>query len=313
MPRKKQRKKSPIKKTVINNPPINDVKPKRSTSTVVTIWGTVIGIILTCILGYHSFKEDFIMSDNEKYEKENFVKGELHSRRLYETNNSNNTQTDNRGISVNTINGDVKYYTVDFPSAIGKHKVNGVLPIYEFVDNKNEYPIIKGIKIQNFINKKEIELHMGTIIFKMQPDFLFEGINILGLSPYTACSDDQDITLGVKDDRLYISTQFKDIKNEDVIGDIEFNHWKMFKPNFLKINQDDSSFEVFDRQGYNAFAIRFFEPNKLVVQGYFVGSSTIAVVNNIESIPCIDKSDIHWKDSAIRAIKKTKSIFKATL
>jgi hypothetical protein len=64
-----------------------------------------------------------------------------------------------------------------------------------------------------------------------------------------------DLILQAKEDRLYVACKFVDIKSSHKIGEMEFNHWKIFNDEISEYYCNDESFEVIDKQGYVVFSI----------------------------------------------------------
>lgn len=77
---------------------------------------------------------------------------------------------------------------------------------------------------------------------------------------------------------LFLSTSFKDIQNNEIVGTISENHWSLFKPNLLNYQNTDSGLVVIDRGGNIIFKINFGLLNILNVDGYFVGIKNVAVL-----------------------------------
>ncbi len=324
--RKKQRiNKLPSQKHFQNANDRPTVAPKKNKFNFWIVVGGIASIITILIAGPQIIH--FFSTPHQKYENESFVKGELKPSKISEEADLSEPATDNNAYYINTIDtsfsddghrGDgsltlfdiksKKKYKINIISTVGTQAVNGSLPFHKIDTGNHLYPNIRGILIPNVERLPEIEIRMGAMIIQLPVNFFRVGVNILGLSPYTICAD-RELVLGVKDNRLYVSTEFKDLQKEEVIGNIEFNHWKLYKPNFLDFRNDDHKLEVRDKQGYIVFSIHFAAPNKLIVQGYFIGANAIATVNNITDAFCYDKSNPHWRDSAINRISKMKSIF----
>ncbi len=62
--------------------------------------------------------------------------------------------------------------------------------------------------------------------------------------------------MAVKDNRMYVSIEFKDLLKEETVGVIEYNHWKLYKYNLLDFHNDDNRLEVIDKQNNIVFSIR---------------------------------------------------------
>ena len=114
-----------------------------------------------------------------------------------------------------------------------------------------------------------------------------------------------EVKMIIKNDRLFISTVFKDIQKEEVVGIIDYDHWRLFKPNLLNWKESDTSLEALDRGNNVIFNMIYEQPNTLTIHGYSVGLGCIFVVLD-DAIYLYDKKD---KQGAIADLPKIKRIF----
>lgn len=264
------------------NIPVTPKKEKRG------FWFYAIGIaaLLSVWPIYVTFKEYFL-SPKEKFRKENYVSGELKSPM----------------ISVG------KYKTLESPM--------------KFVDTaKDDAPRINGILIKqfrdtNFVKLGWIFVQVGRYFYTCSPIDFLKGIDIF--NPTLSGCTDAHLLLGVKNDRLYVSAEFKDLQNEQTIGFIQFNHWSLYKPNLLDFDNDDKRLEVKDKQHNIVFSISYesigVTPSPVVhISGYFISPTSILILGNVgkefkDENECISKTDSTWKQRALTEISTIKSIF----
>ncbi len=248
-------------------------------------WG-IAGVILTAfcvVLALPPFI-DWLKPAKEKYEEQAFVKGELKPHKV--------------------TYKDTGYYRSEFP------------PVFYSTIN-DTFPAIKGLKIKHITagGLTPVAMILGSNSY-VEPlrNFIY-GVD-LPLVHDSACGK---ISFGVKEDRIYISTEIKDLKNEETIGVIEFNHWKLYRANMFDFYSDDSTLEVRDKQNNIALSLQYQswgDLNAIYLDGYFINQESIAVL--IDSIKysddrsiCISKSDSNWKVQAKRHISHVRSIVPA--
>lgn len=125
------------------------------------------------------------------------------------------------------------------------------------------------------------------------------------------------IKFGLKDDRVYVSTEFKDLQKEETIGIIEFNHWKVWKRNRLFYYDDENRLEVRDLQNLKVFSIKYeFDGvlQEIFVSGYFIQPENVAILafnkDTTKMIQtCIQKSDLAWKTKTWKLAEKIETVF----
>jgi hypothetical protein len=171
----------------------------------------------------------------------------------------------------------------------------------------------RGITIKD-LGKQTLIMMVGRTAWLIDGSAFYRGIEIF---PSKVFCDDYKLVLGAKEDKLYVSAEFKDLEKEEMMGIIEFNHWKLYKENVFSFNNDDETLEVRDKQNNIAFAIsygRLVHMKGVLVSGYFIGdSSTMVLRTNIEGPKdtqfCILKSDPAWKNRVMTEISKQRSYF----
>ena len=130
--------------------------------------------------------------------------------------------------------------------------------------------------------------------------------------------------MAAKDDRLYVSAKFIALSDENEIGEMEFNHWKIYNGTYSDYDYDDDKFEVKDKQGHIVFSISYSTDKMqsfVSISGYFVSPKSVIVLiskdaftihtsGDVRPHDCIQKSDSNWKVNAEIEIAKIKSAFK---
>jgi hypothetical protein len=215
-------------------------------------------------------------------------------------------------VEANYAQGDLKapIFTGDThaPYSISEMKPNFRIP-----DLRIESPSIKGIKIPDFNKNGYVIVFISGYIFTCLRTDLEKGIDIF--NPILSNCSSSHLILGIKDERLYVSVEFKDLRKEETIGFIEFNHWRLFLPNLLDFNNDDERLEVKDKQNNIVFSIAY-ETKAVFISGYLIGTKSIIVMPNdpkkSKSINplCVLKTDTNWKQKALDEITLIKSIYK---
>lgn len=285
--RKRNKRKNYIKKFKKLQQPIPVVvkEPSKTQAKILGIkaWKVILGFIalIGLIANYTPIRELF-MSPKEKYDKETFVEGDLKPSKLF------------------------KYFD---ETELKRFKTEAVF---------DSVPPIKGILIKNFenLNIAVFEGHK-TKLFPIEQYYF--GFDMFQES-FRECFPPK-VILGVKGERLYVSAEFKDLHKEETIGFIEFNHWKLYKPNMLDFYNDDKSLIVKDKQNNIAFSIKYEEPSSthpgadLIIQGYFISPTSVLVLRDVQRDPyppsqyCFLKNDSNWKRKALVEIQKIKGDF----
>jgi hypothetical protein len=210
------------------------------------------------------------------------------------------------------------FYEGDIQAPIFKENIKANYSLSESIPNFtipkviDNYPLIKGIPIKK---QSYTFVFVSGYIFTCFEQDLHNGIDIFN-PLFTPCSSSH-LFLAVKDNRLYVSVEFKDLEKEETIGIIEFNHWKLYKENVLDYNdKDPTKLEVKDKQNNIVFSLKYSDDTNMVwISGYFIGSKSIIVMPNdpykSKSINpyCVLKADSNWKKKALEEITLIKSIY----
>ena len=288
--RKKIRKKKRHTR-IENNAPYIPVSNKENISKnkfKVKLWQLVVGIsvIVSIIVTYEPIRS-FFLNPHEKYKEEKFIEGDLKPK--------------------------------PFTSDTGSYTTSEHPPVFIFNKyRKDDFPIINGIYIDGFDKMDYVHVIVGGVLYTCFKKDFYKGINIF--NPFFATCVNTNLILGVHDNRLYVSAEFKDLQKEETIGFIEFNHWSLYKPNMLDFENDDERLQVKDKQNNIVFAINLksVQPKEYAVieiNGYFINPSSILIITNEThrspkyNFECIPKSDSDWKQKALLTIQGIKSIF----
>lgn len=242
-----------------------------------------IGIVFGIIVSWIAIRDQWFVPKHDLYEKENVVSGQIKSPKI-----SDNVELKNDSLLVNR-----RFY---------------------YDETKYDYPIIRGIYIKDLSKQTNIIFHVGKSVMDLNVgdlynsgDNFFYGLNI-GQCPGT------ELILAAMGDRLYVSCKFTDFKSELAIGEMEFNHWKIYKGRYLDYRCTDESFEVIDNQGYLVFSISYLGGEGrpyLQMAGYLLDPDGCTVLSYTAGLRCFEKDDPHWKLEAEKEIYKNKAVLKS--
>ena len=107
--------------------------------------------------------------------------------------------------------------------------------------------------------------------------------------------------------KLYVSSDIIDIQTGQVIGTINYNEWKLFKPNLLNYSSNDTAFEVLDRYDNVVFSMKRSSSSTIDVRGYFLYDSNALVISDskMQSIPY---NNPNWRQVVMNEVKTIKRI-----
>lgn len=194
------------------------------------------------------------------------------------------------------------------------------------------FPPVNGIRlIDKESSNHEIMFMAGSGMWRVPHGRLKKGITFTNLVNSTDCNTSK-IKLVARNNRLYVSAEFRDLQNNVLVGKMDFNRWEVYLDNLLDYKYDDDRIEVRDKQGYIIFAVGLFQENQgpnggIVIRGYFQNPKTIMMMNNSKTIEvmlkgpdgrlipsaeyykCISKEDPAWKSKSEEYIDKIESVF----
>jgi hypothetical protein len=216
----------------------------------------------------------------------------------------------------NTIKGKVK------SESISEYKTIQTRANFTFTP-KNIPPILNGVYIKDLNKYPEITFEIAGNQVQYTPEQLSEGVNPVNAALVRLPCQPINLLIKSKGDRVYVSAIFVDFDTGHEIGVMDYNHWTLYKGTFLDYHPDpkEKKFEVIDKRGDIVFSILFsLEEDKpfLRLAGYFADPRYILVLNNEKvssekltsgGIDCFAESDTNWKQSALIAMRKIKSVF----
>jgi hypothetical protein len=216
-------------------------------------------------------------------------------------------------IEENYIKGDLKA-PIFSGNQHAAYSISNDVPNFKISKRFRNYPLIKGIPIKDLKKQPYLFVFISGYIFTCFAEDLYRGVDIFN-PIFSGCSS-VHLILGVRDNRLYISADFKALENEEIIGSIRFNHWELYKPNVLNFNDSNpEKLEIKDKQNNIVFSISY-ETNGVWIGGYFIGNESIIVMPNdpkkSKSINplCVQKTVPNWKQKALEEIILIKSVYK---
>jgi hypothetical protein len=242
-------------------------------------WGSSLGIIasiVTIVLFFPTICNWF-KTPKEKYEDEVFVTGKLKAPVISPS-----------------------YSLVELPVIFSTNTL----------ENSKDTPFIHGILVKDLDKRNTLSFIVGGKTLKCNVDDLHHGIRLL-------CPGQQDffchLTIVSKNNRIYVSTAFNDLRKEENIGTIEFNRWRLYKPNLLLWKDDDYKLEVRDKQNLIVFSMSYMQGSDFVsINGYFIDPYSIWVLsdnNDGDEFKPFSKEEANWKQRAEEYIRKIRSRF----
>jgi hypothetical protein len=178
----------------------------------------------------------------------------------------------------------------------------------------NSKNLVKGLLLpKKILNKNShILLQFGNIESSVSLENLRRGI---GMSPMslTNCEkikngkDPINFFIFLEMDRLYVTTNFRELANDEIIGTVNKKHLKVLSGNLFAFSSEDNFFEVLDGQENVVFNMRFTKPDLLVIQGYFISADCIYVAaeNKIYS----DHKVGNYIEKALPEIRQIKKLY----
>jgi hypothetical protein len=279
-------------KNILTIPPAAITLPQESKANkfLNKVWKYIVGIgILLGIGASIPVIIDYFKTDKQKFEDDHFIQGDLKPDKLTTKYNP----------------GDKK---------VSEHKIKlSVIPPGDTL------PKIHGIYIKNF-ETANVSITIGDHSTFDDPYYYYAGIDVFRTLRKRACNT-SSLTVGVADDRLYVNVVFHDINTGQTIGEIEFNHWKLYKENLYDFYSDDQKLEVIDKQHNIVFSLAYEksrDANAVIIQGYFMDSekTMVAVTRSpflavgYADIKCFDQKDSDYKVAVLKEIAKIKSLIK---
>jgi len=92
--------------------------------------------------------------------------------------------------------------------------------------------------------------------------------------------DQTKFTIYLVEDRLYVTTDFRNLLDEGIAGSVDQRQWTLLTKSLSGFHSDDNSFKVSDTQGNVIFNMQFNQPDSLLIKGYFVGKECVYVIGH---------------------------------
>lgn len=261
---------------------------------------SVIAVVTGVVLSVEPIRNMFL-TESEKFEKEKIVKGELKPDEIPTSYSTANDEYNGRKIRQQNF---TPTKTTPIIEGILIDSIKGIDTFLIWFDNDT---VNKPYNLDGLKRPKHVR---GTGPLSVPADQLFDGVNPAGEIGYLGYDKSPffPYILKVIGNRLYISTTFKDINKEEIIGIIHYNEWKLYRDNMLEFRNDDKRLEVMDKAGNIVFSVKFVAPNRIIVLGYFIGNHSAMVFS--DAIKIINfENDKNWKKNCLEEIRKIKSIY----
>ncbi|MFT3704657.1 MAG: carboxypeptidase-like regulatory domain-containing protein [Agriterribacter sp.] len=179
----------------------------------------------------------------------------------------------------------------------------------------DDYPKIYGLH-WNFTREKGIGILIGG-------DGIFPNIKDLQngaqITLAKDCGDSSaKISIFLQNDSIYFSLDLMNLQDEHHVGTIVYNHWSLFKNEYLYEYSDPNRLEIRDKQGLIMFSAYISYGEKVVdflmIKGYFINPKSVSILapgsgklNNMDT--CFSKSAPDWKRNAWEIVKDIETIF----
>ena len=185
-------------------------------------------------------------------------------------------------------------------------------PIFYREPFASNYPTINGIRLKRYDSSGFTVFGIGNTAIPLPNPDLERGIELSIGHPF-GCQDHK-ISLFLKNMKLYVSTEFRDVENEEVIGVLEYNHWKLYKEKILDFNNDEFGLEIKDKRGNILFSLCCGYGNVVYITGYFINQRSVMVLqnnygSNRPQLGCFQRSESDWRHRAEGEVGLIKSIF----
>jgi hypothetical protein len=193
-------------------------------------------------------------------------------------------------------------------------------PVFKSNPITDSFPTLDGVSFKDTA-APVIPVQIGGKVYLVKPLIFFQGIEFTEIQPCDSVNS--RLQLFAKDGRLYVSAKFIDLKTDELIGDMAFNRWTLYKGAFKDYHPGEDRFEVIDHQGNIVFSIQFKFYNRqpwVLIGGYFVTPRAVTVMNNSVvskggnsfggvTNQCFSKSESDWQNKALTEILKIKTLF----
>lgn len=116
-----------------------------------------------------------------------------------------------------------------------------------------------------------------------------------------------DLRFLLKNNRLYVSTVFKDL-DDKYVGKMDFTSWELKSNKISNYHDGDDNLEIMDEYNYVLFNMKYFYPNTVVIHGYHLTSTGIQIANDTSLMGFSKKTED--RDEVLRYIQGIKPLNK---
>lgn len=223
----------------------------------------------------------------------------------------------------NSFSGKIEFPPISNNEVKSQESVNYAQRLKTSLPQGDSIRPIKGIHIPELptLDPKKglVQFEFGTNILGCSPEQLYNGVDVF--AGFSFCNGYPLIAIA-KDDRVYVSSKFIDLRTPTEIGSMEFNYWKVYNGKG-HLREDDDRLEVKDLEGNVVFSIAAKKNSSnpvIMISGYWNGANDVFLTSFRDStkpgsfrygtfFKCIQKSEKHWLDTALTYAEKIASVY----
>lgn len=243
-------------------------------------WSFFIDVI--AIAGFFLACHEYIKSDKEKFNSEETIMTYLKPKKI------------TQNIALQGADGFSDYIYEGFPNSYDTSK-------FYMGD-------VKGVYIQHYAQRGVFRVFAKPLSAVLYKDSTDKNIDLM--SRFLASCTTNPLFMTVKDERVYVKTDVRDINTGQLIGRLLYNKCILYKDNISSWHSTDSCLEVKDKQGYIVLSLRYV-PSGIVLNGYFMDATKILVLNNSscsDQEVCFDMREDGWRFKAGTLIQSIPSV-----
>lgn len=176
-----------------------------------------------------------------------------------------------------------------------------------------KYPF-KGLLIPKVSKDSgRLTVRFGSMLSAFSIEQLKKGVAISPLF-LTNCeslrkgNDPTKFFIFLEDDRLFVSTGFSDLESEEILGNVNRHHLKLFSEEHASFHADNNFLEILDARDNVIFSMQASNAGIITIQGYFISPQCvyIAAGNFLYAHP---KSGTFHIQQALPEIKQIRKIY----
>ena len=174
-------------------------------------------------------------------------------------------------------------------------------------NNKNQ---IKGIllPVSLLSESSPVLINFGKItssvsLKDLRRGYMMSPQKLINCGREAQTEDQTKFTIYLVEDRLYVTTDFRNLLDDGIAGSINQRQWTLLNKSLSGFHSDDNSFQVSDMQGNIIFNMQFNRPDSLLIQGYFIGKECLYVIGHNTTY-----SDAKVGDYIERAMPEIKAV-----